>query len=355
VNLGVPFKAIARLLSPRSGLAIFTQSAVGHVGVAQPLLIARPFLKILVPDMIFLPHSRVASLLAYPYYAGTRRTLLINGFGSFRSRSLRACLSVWSRAITSGKLKIFVYAHTMPETNAALHYSDATWGKIKAAVTVVPLTHAQAGTYRALGFTVTEPVYNTFAPIVSSRTPAPRQADKPLMVGIVSTIQPRKGYDRIKAVAQIALTARPNLRFTWVGPHAGGQKKVDFPENVHWMGKLDRPELRLLYDTFDIVALLSNADPLPLSIVEAMHQRKKVVISAAVGQAELIRGIAGIRVLDDTTPEKIIEAFDAVASEDIDVPAYDRVLNLFAPGKVAAALAAILQGNATVSTPASTR
>jgi glycosyltransferase involved in cell wall biosynthesis len=88
----------------------------------------------------------------------------------------------------------------------------------------------------------------------------------------------------------------PNVFLLFVGPDAGELEKIrnlaeslDVTEYYKWLGPLQGEEKHEAFECSEFLALPSDNDPYPLSLLEAMAHRKAVLTTSGVGQASVIR------------------------------------------------------------------
>jgi hypothetical protein len=88
-------------------------------------------------------------------------------------------------------------------------------------------------------------------------------------------------------------------------------------ESVEWLGALPRHRVRRELADPDVFFLSSVDDPMPLSVVEAVQQRLRVVTFDKVGSRELLGGVRGYRSFGEYTPEAAFTALDEVLREQV--------------------------------------
>jgi glycosyltransferase involved in cell wall biosynthesis len=123
-------------------------------------------------------------------------------------------------------------------------------------------------------------------------------ADKDIAVGTLAHFTPRKAHaDLLKAAAQIVPKV-PNLKLLWAGegPLEGELRRMaadlGLREHVRFLGF--RSDAARLHQAFDIFALASLLEGLPLSVLEAMASARPCVVTAVSGNPELVEdGVTG--------------------------------------------------------------
>lgn len=120
------------------------------------------------------------------------------------------------------------------------------------------------------------------------RGPRPPRGGRPLVLGTVATVRPEKNLGRMIHLFNI-LAAQPEapaleLVIVGDGPERARLEEVArrsaFPDKIRFTGASATPELEL--EKFDIFALTSDTEQMPLGVLEAMASRLPV-ISFAVG------------------------------------------------------------------------
>ena len=98
----------------------------------------------------------------------------------------------------------------------------------------------------------------------------------------------------IRALPQL-IEKEPNVFLLFVGPDAGELEKIrKLAENLgvneyyEWLGPLQGEEKHEAFECSEFLALPSDDDPYPLSLLEAMAHGKAVLTTSGVGQASVI-------------------------------------------------------------------
>lgn len=101
-----------------------------------------------------------------------------------------------------------------------------------------------------------------------------------LVIGSVGALRPEKNYGRlIRAVAALPSSSRAYLVLVGDGAERARLEQLaaslDIGDRVHFTGKIDAPEA--LLRRFDIFALSSDTEQMPISLLEAMAAGRPVV------------------------------------------------------------------------------
>jgi glycosyltransferase involved in cell wall biosynthesis len=105
-----------------------------------------------------------------------------------------------------------------------------------------------------------------------------------------------KRPDKLIRVLPQLIEREPNVFLLYVGPDAGEAEKIrtlaeslGVTEYYKWLGPLQGEEKHEAFESSEFLALPSDEDPYPLSLLEAMAHRKAVLTTSGVGQASVIR------------------------------------------------------------------
>ncbi|MGA8398915.1 MAG: glycosyltransferase family 4 protein [Stellaceae bacterium] len=99
-------------------------------------------------------------------------------------------------------------------------------------------------------------------------------AERPLVIGTVAALRPEKNLPRLlRACRQVILERSVRLVIVGDGPERSRLERLAFEMNlgdglVHFVGHADEPERA--YADFDIFALSSDTEQMPLTVIEAM-------------------------------------------------------------------------------------
>lgn len=168
-----------------------------------------------------------------------------------------------------------------------------------------------------------------------------------LIVGTIMRLVPQKAPRRFVEVAARVFAERPNVRFVVVGD---GPLRPDVERLIAVRGVAGRIILTgtrsnaaSLLPAFDVFALLSRWEGLPISILEAQAAGVPVVATGVGGVTELLEGGCGIGVPAARPVEGAVGAIlklldDAALRGAIGAAARARVAERYAPGVVMAAV-----------------
>ena len=106
-------------------------------------------------------------------------------------------------------------------------------------------------------------------------------------------------YKRPEKLIQVLpqlIEKEPNVFLLFVGPDAGELEKIRIlAESLgvsayyEWLGPLQGEEKHEAFECSEFLALPSDDDPYPLTLLEAMAHGKAVLTTSSVGQAPVIR------------------------------------------------------------------
>ncbi|MEU3730465.1 glycosyltransferase family 4 protein [Streptomyces sp. NPDC033538] len=235
--------------------------------------------------------------------------------------------------LASDSRRVFLYAHETEHVMAyeaehqTLRHKEML--RLLPRLSVLCVSSAQADMFRALGVTDPVVVYNT-VPQDTHRVRARVAPDARPRIVMVGSMQDRKGLDIFSRVAELASAEGLPWRFAWIGhrtPRIASSTLVS--DRVTWMGSLSRARVREELAASDVFFLSSVDDPMPLSVVEAVQQRLRVVTYRRVGSHEVLDGVPGYRSFADYTPRAALEALRAVLGERVSEDDYREVEELF--------------------------
>jgi hypothetical protein len=148
---------------------------------------------------------------------------------------------------------------------------------------------------------------------------------------MVGTVQDRKGVDLFSRTAELAHARGLPWRFAWIGSHTSRvAHRSLLSDRVAWLGALSRERVREELAACDAFFLSSVDDPMPLSVVEAVQHRLRVVTYERVGSREVLGGVGGYRSFAEYTPRAALDALRAVLAEpEVDEAGYREVEELF--------------------------
>lgn len=235
--------------------------------------------------------------------------------------------------LVSGGRTVFLYAH---ETEHVMGYeAEHHTLRHKEMLRLLPhlrvlcVSSAQADMFRGLGVIDPVVVYNT-VPQDSHRIRARAVPGAEPRIVMVGSMQDRKGLDLFSRVAELAHTEGLPWRFSWIGhrtPRIAATTLIS--DRVDWKGALSRARVREELAASDVFFLSSVDDPMPLSVVEAVQQRLRVVTYRRVGSHEVLDAVPGYRSFGDYSPEAALEALRAVLAEQVSEDDYREVEELF--------------------------
>jgi glycosyltransferase involved in cell wall biosynthesis len=159
-------------------------------------------------------------------------------------------------------------------------------------------------------------IHNGVEDVVSAPPPPPRVADG-VIVGCIARLEPGKGQSTLIR----AMTRAPGITVVFVGD---GEDRADLTAKaeragvsarVHFTGSVEVEEARSLLGSFDVSALPSREEGLPLTILEAMMAELPVVATPVGGVPEaVVPGETGMLVpVDDDAA--LAEALRALADD----------------------------------------
>ena len=105
-----------------------------------------------------------------------------------------------------------------------------------------------------------------------------------------------KRPDKLIQVLPQLIEKEPNVFLLFVGPDAGELEKIrtlaeslGVSDYYEWLGPLQGEEKHEAFECAEFLALPSDDDPYPLTLLEAMAHGKAVLTTSSVGQAPVIR------------------------------------------------------------------
>jgi glycosyltransferase involved in cell wall biosynthesis len=122
-----------------------------------------------------------------------------------------------------------------------------------------------------------------FSPEGIGRLPV---TDHPRVVTAIWSTNRRKGGWRVPLLAK----ANPEVDFLFIGDHQGGET----PPNLHYLPRLPHAELPAAMRSGDIFLNLSENDPCPNIVLEAMACGLPVLYAPSGGTPELVGDAAGL-------------------------------------------------------------
>ncbi|GAA1285601.1 hypothetical protein Psi02_66240 [Planotetraspora silvatica] len=237
------------------------------------------------------------------------------------------------RALVESGVRVAVYVH---ETQWVMDYEARIRGdrhtdmlELLPLVQLLCVSKAQADLFRILGARDPMIVYNT-VPRDPERRRAREGVSSESRIVMVGSVQDRKGVDLFSRVAERARALGLPWRFTWIGQRTRrlGESTL-VSDAVEWLGPLPRRRVRRELAESDVFFLSSVDDPMPLSVIEAVQQRLRVVTYERVGSHEVLAGVSGYRSFGEYTPDAAFAALQAVLCEPISEDGFREVEDLF--------------------------
>lgn len=199
---------------------------------------------------------------------------------------------------------------------------------------VVCVSQRQAGRVRRAGVPARkiEVIANAIDPTrYGGRDPSAREelldcfpsASRPrLLVGAAGRLSPEKGYGVLVEAASIVTRARPDVGFVHFGD---GPLRVEIAARIASLGLSDRvvlggfrTDLARLLPAFDLFALPSYTEGLPVAVLEAFAARLPVVATAVGGTPEVVDDGATGRLVPPGDPGALARAIlDLVSDEPL--------------------------------------
>lgn len=140
-----------------------------------------------------------------------------------------------------------------------------------------------------------------------------------LIVGCVARLAPEKGHDtllRAFALLRASIGSSVELVLVGDGPERGKlealAQDLGLGDSVHFTGF--RQDVDALYPMFDVVALTSHREGLPLALLEAMGHAKPVVATAVGGVTGLLEDGGG-RLVPDGDVTAVAEALEVYSRD----------------------------------------
>jgi glycosyltransferase involved in cell wall biosynthesis len=146
--------------------------------------------------------------------------------------------------------------------------------------------------------------------------------DSPL-IGIVGRLVRIKNHDLFLQAAHIVAEQIPQARFVVVGD---GDRRAELEAAVHQMALADkilflgwRREIELVYADLDILALTSDNEGTPVSIIEAMAARVPVVATRVGGVPDVLQDGALGTLVEPGDPDSLASAMQQMIRSGKDV------------------------------------
>ncbi|WP_420450887.1 glycosyltransferase family 4 protein [Ilumatobacter sp.] len=303
------------VVAPRS-VAILGDDFSHRTGVAVPV---RAFARWLsgrtLADVFFVDLRAISSYEDLVYVLGDVETVIVNSFAPLWRLPNRVD---WIRRLVRYR-PVALYAH---ETEYVFQVEAAARGRRhREVVDLLPhvrslcVSNAQAVMLRGLGARDCAVVWNTTPGSAVERR---RRDDSAVRIVMAGTAQSRKGVDLFSRVAERAAEMGYGWEFRWVGREVVTGSETLRSDRVEWLGAL--PHHRVLEELADadVFFLSSFDDPQPLSVVEAIRQRLRIVTHVGVGSHEVLDGISGYESFERFDPDAALSAIESVLGSEVD-------------------------------------
>ena len=158
-------------------------------------------------------------------------------------------------------------------------------------------------------------IYNGISELsINKESAFPFEVSNKKVVMTIARIAPPKQFDLFLDVARNFGT---DCLFIWIGgePNLSLEdiyNKYDVPENVKLMG--DVPNASKYINLCDLFVLFSNFEGLPMTIIEAMSQKKAIVASDVGGIYELVDDTNGKLIKNDA--KEVTNAIKAILEDN---------------------------------------
>jgi glycosyltransferase involved in cell wall biosynthesis len=145
-------------------------------------------------------------------------------------------------------------------------------------------------------------------------------SDKNFLVGAAGRLSSEKGFDILVQVVDRLLARGHDMDLVIVGE---GDQQADLQGLIDRLGRGDRirllgfrPDLRDLYQAFDVFALSSHREGLPNVLLEAMAMEVPVVATRVAGIPKLIAHEENGLLVDAGSVEQMTEALDRLVTDE---------------------------------------
>lgn len=211
-------------------------------------------------------------------------------------------LNYFDKAITK---PVYCYVHELEiATNSYTTAKNLNFLKHKTHYYFAPSKAITNHLVQNLGidFNVIYPL-NYFIPTNSSLLVSKKHDAKIFNIGIVGTLDWRKGADILSTIVSSFFKKYPevNIRFTWKGANL---KSIEYERVMHELNKSNciekvnfepsSGEMQNFYESIDLLLLPSKEDPYPLVVLEAASFKKPTIcFDNAGGAPEFVENDAG--------------------------------------------------------------
>lgn len=143
---------------------------------------------------------------------------------------------------------------------------------------------------------------------------------------VVGLVTRRKGQDLfVEAIERMAKNIRERAEFWIIGEWNREEeefcsnlfKKVNYLEEVKYLGQLTRKEIIEKYDQIDVVVMPSRMDPMPIAIVEGFMNHKACILSSAIAVSDFVTNdVDGLVFESDNVNDLTLKMQDLIENPD---------------------------------------
>lgn len=190
--------------------------------------------------------------------------------------------------------------------------------------------------------------------------PRPRERHGPVVIGAVAMLRPEKAIDRLlRAFHLLRRTMPARLVIVGDGPERTSLERLaaelSLGEHVRFIGRVAKPED--VYASFDIVALSSDSEQMPLCVLEAMACGLPVAATAVGDVPEMVSSANRRFVVprDDTALAVALRELSAAPALRAEVGAANRqrAEKIYGQDKMLSAWGRVLDGTGSLGSPVS--
>ncbi|HAM64166.1 MAG: hypothetical protein A2Y20_01225 [Firmicutes bacterium GWF2_51_9] len=140
--------------------------------------------------------------------------------------------------------------------------------------------------------------------------------DKPISdsirrISFIGHIKKSKGIHEIIEVARMT----PNIKYSLAGPVSDVSIELDCPENIEFLGIINKDEVKLLLDESDVFLFPTHSEGFSNALLEAMARGVPIITTSVGANQSMIEDHGGVLV-NTMEVESILEAINAL--EEID-------------------------------------
>ncbi|WP_061963300.1 glycosyltransferase family 4 protein [Demequina aurantiaca] len=334
---------LARPPAPTVRIAVLGERFIQRVGVSLPIMaFARHLAATGQGEVRLIDVMQYASVSDVLAELDADEIVIIN---SLRPFWVKPWMSTLVERLRGAGRTPFVYAHetraVVEREHAAFRSSHAAMLEALPGAVMLCVSDAQRQMFTEMGIPTSRTIFNTSAGVVDRpREVAPiRERSSVVMVG---SVQARKGATLFSQVAELAAERGLDIDFTWVG---GGNPTPELflSDRVNWTGHLSRAGTEAALDSSDVFFLSSIDDPMPLSALEAIAARRRVVSYSGVGTHEIMAGVPGYESFADYRPEAALDAIMRVLETEPDQAAFGEVVDMFSAEAFSERLLAVVR------------